>query len=163
MQHLWPPPSLRALLVGLQVFQVAVLWLHDWLPLGRLNNPAAVKAENGGTALVRVTLLQSVPWSVGLIGSLFYANRVYPNWLWGWLWVSYLVLLAGELRAWWWPYLVLPDRRRADRYRRMFGNTHTFLPIRNGLAPNTLHVLLHAATLLTVTLLSLLQFGGFPG
>jgi hypothetical protein len=35
----------------------------------------------------------------------------------------------------------------------MFGRTHTFLPVRHGIAPNTLHVLLHLATLATLILL----------
>jgi len=154
-----PPTLLLGPLVVLQAFQVVVLWIHDWVPLGRLNDPAAVRAENGLSGLVRITFLQSVPWSIGLVGSLVCFNRPYPGWLWTWLWVSYLVLLAGELRAWWWPYLVLPDQDRSDRYRRMFGRTHSFLPQRNGLVPNTLHVLLHAATLITVVLLSAIQFG----
>jgi len=28
----------------------------------------------------------------------------------------------------------------------MFGNTHSFLPQRNGMVPNTAHILLHLAT-----------------
>ena len=35
----------------------------------------------------------------------------------------------------------------------MFGNTHAFLPPRNGIAPNTLHVILHISTLATLALL----------
>ena len=29
-------------LIFLQAFQVIFLWVHDWLPLGRLNDVAAV-------------------------------------------------------------------------------------------------------------------------
>jgi hypothetical protein len=39
-----------------------------------------------------------------------------------------------------------PQPDRAARYRAMFGSTHAFLPERNGIVPNTLHCLLHAAT-----------------
>jgi hypothetical protein len=35
----------------------------------------------------------------------------------------------------------------------MFGNTHRFLPIRNGLAPNTAHIMLHLATAATLFIL----------
>ena len=56
-------------------------------------------------------------------------------------------MFAGELRAWWIPYLVTNEPVRAERYRKMFANTHSFLPPRNGIVPNTLHVILHAATL----------------
>ncbi|TZF90715.1 hypothetical protein [Cognatilysobacter lacus] len=119
-----------------------------------------MRSEDGIARLLWITLLQSLPWSVGLAGSLTYGSAPYPGWLWHWLWVSYLILLAGELRAWWWPYLVRPDSQRAERYRRMFGHTHAFLPSRNGLVPNTLHVALHSATALTVGLLTFLHFSG---
>jgi hypothetical protein len=36
----------------------------------------------------------------------------------------------------------------------MFGNTHAFLPERNGIRPNTLHILLHACTAATLVLLA---------
>jgi hypothetical protein len=32
----------------------------------------------------------------------------------------------------------------------MFGNTHSFLPQRNGLVPNTAHILLHLSTVATL-------------
>lgn len=38
----------------------------------------------------------------------------------------------------------------------MFGNTHAFLPARNGIRPNTLHVILHLATLASVVILGVL-------
>ena len=160
MQHLWPPLAFRSSLLALQVFQVVVLWVHDWMPLGELNDPAAVRNEVGHAALVRTTVLQSLPWSFGLAASVFYFHRPYPTWLSSWLWVTYLILLVGELRAWWWPYLVRSEPVRAQRYHRMFGQTHAFLPPHNGLVPNTLHVLLHLSTLLTVALLAILHFSG---
>jgi hypothetical protein len=68
------------------------------------------------------------------------------------------MLFAGELRAWWWPYLIRPEPDRAARYRGMFGKTSAFLPERNGIVPNTLHVALHAATAATLILLALRSF-----
>jgi hypothetical protein len=35
----------------------------------------------------------------------------------------------------------------------MFGNTHSFLPKRTGMVPNTAHILLHVATLATLMVL----------
>ena len=61
--------------------------------------------------------------------------------------------LAGQLTAWWVPYLIRPEPVRAKRYRVMFGNTHAFLPERNGIVPNTLHCLLHVATVATLIVL----------
>jgi hypothetical protein len=52
------------------------------------------------------------------------------------------------------PYLIKPDRARAVRYQRMFGKTHAFLPTRNGLVPNTAHLMLHLATIVTLVILA---------
>jgi len=35
----------------------------------------------------------------------------------------------------------------------MFGNTHSFLPKRNGMVPNTAHILLHLSTASTLLVL----------
>ena len=145
---------LFAWLTALQAFQVAVLWLHDWWPLPPLNDVEAVQAADGRARLLRVTLVQSLPFTVGLLGSLAALEGRRPGWLAAWLWISYALLLAGELRAWWWPYLVRAEPERAARYRRLFGRTHAFLPQRRGLVPNTLHVALHAATAATLGLLA---------
>ena len=115
------------LLVVLQAFQVAVLWLHDWLPLPPLNDVRAVQAADGRGRLLRTTLVQSLPFTVGLLGSLAALGGHAPGWLRAWLWISYGLLFAGELRAWWVPYLGRPEPVRAARYRALFGGTHAFL------------------------------------
>jgi hypothetical protein len=140
-------------LIVLQVLQVLFLWLHDWIPLGRLNDVAAVRHQDTRTRLVVVTLIQSVPFSVGLLYSLLYFRQAYPHWLNDWLWISYGLLLLGQLRAWWIPYLFQAEPERATRYQIMFGNTHSFLPQRNGIVPNTAHILLHLATAATLIVL----------
>ena len=140
-------------LLALQTFQVLFLWVHDWLPLGSLNDVAAVRSQDSTARLVRVTLIQSVPFTIGLIFSLIHFRHPYPGWLDYWLAISYTMLFIGQMRAWWLPYLIRPEPERAARYRIMFGNTHSFLPMRNGLVPNTAHILLHIATLLTLVLL----------
>ena len=52
------------------------------------------------------------------------------------------------------PYLLHSKPERAGRYQIMFGKTHPFLPIRNGLVPRTAHTMPHLAT--AAALLSLL-------
>ena len=88
------------LLIGLQAFQVAFLWTHDWVPLGRLNDVAAVRRQDPLSRLVTVTLVQSIPWTIGLVFSLRCLGRPYPEWLRLWLWTSYGLLFIGQLRAW---------------------------------------------------------------
>ena len=151
------PSGLMTVLTGLQAVQVAILWTHDLVPLGRLNDPDAVRRADSLGRLVRVTLIQSVPYTVGLVGSVTAWGRSWPGWLPAWLWISYGLLFAGELRAWWWPYLVRPEPERAVRYRVLFGRTHAFLPVRNGITPNTLHVVLHACTALTLVCMLCIQ------
>jgi hypothetical protein len=140
-------------LLALQTFQVLFLWLHDWVPLGHFNDLAAVRSQNNTSRLVASTLINSVPFTVGLAFSLLYFRRPYPTWLIYWLWISYGLIFIGELLAWWIPYLVRPEPDLASRYQVMFGRTHSFLPKHNGIVPNTAHVLLHSATLATLCLL----------
>lgn len=99
----------EAILLALQVFQVLFLWVHDWIPLGRLNDVAAVRKQDTTGRLILVTLVQSVPFTTGLVYSWRYFGRSYPAWLDWWLWISYGVLFVGQLRAWWVPYLVKAD------------------------------------------------------
>jgi hypothetical protein len=144
---------LEAILLVLQALQVVFLWIHDWIPLGRLNDVVAVRSQDTLGRLVTVTFIQSLPWTIGLYFSALYFQRSYPPWLHSWLWISYVVLLVGQIRAWWVPYLIRADPQRAARYRIMFGNTHSFLPVRNGLVPNTAHIMLHACTVATLVVL----------
>jgi len=144
------------LLIALQAIQVAFLWLHDWAPVPPLNDLASVRAADSTRRLIVVTLIQSVPYTIGLVFSLVDRSGGFPGWLWTWLWISYGLLFVGELRAWWLPYLLRPEPERAARYRVLFGATHAFLPEHNGIRPNTLHVILHAGTAATLVVLALL-------
>jgi hypothetical protein len=144
---------LDKVLLALQAYQVLFLLIHDWIPLGRLNDLAAVRSQDTLGRLVRVTAIQTIPFAIGLYFSARYFGAGYPHWLVMWLWISYALLFIGQLRAWWVPYLLKLDPQRAERYRIMFGNTHSFLPQRNGMVPNTAHILLHIATLATLIVL----------
>jgi hypothetical protein len=133
--------------------------LHDWIPLGPLNDLRAVRAENSRRGLVIATLISTLPFAFGLAASIHYRGRMYPEWLLIYLCVSYALLFLGELQAWWIPYLFVPQPARAARYEKMFGGTLSFLPARNGITPNALHVILHAATLATLVLLVIVTAG----
>src|SRR6202041_581263 len=105
-----------------QAFQVLFLLIHDWIPLGRLNDVAAVRSQDTLGRFVRVTAIQTIPFAIGLYFSARYFGAAYPHWLVMWLWISYALLFIGQLRAWWVPYLLKPEPQRAERYRIMFGN-----------------------------------------
>ena len=146
-------PARQAALIALQSYQVLFLAIHDWIPLGRWNDVSAVRSQDTRTRLLGVTALQTLPFAYGLICSLLSFRTPFPHWLHEWLCVSYVILFFGQLRAWWWPYLLRPEPLRAARYKIMFERTHSFLPMRNGIVPNTAHLLLHVATLATLCLL----------
>ena len=145
------------LLLALQAFHVLFLLLHDWIPLGSLINVAAVRAANPAGKLLIGTLISTSFFLFGLIASFLHRNGPYPHWLRWYLLISYLFLFYGELRAWWIPYFGAPQPERAARYQTMFANTHSFLPARNGIPLNTLHVLLHAFTLATLVVIGLVM------
>ncbi len=134
----------------LQSLVVAFLLLHDWIPLGRLSNVAAIRSQDSIARRIFVTLLPAVPTAIGLYLSAKHFGRAYPDGLEMLLWITYGVLILGMLRAWWIPYLVVPDAERAARYQIIFAGTHSFLPKRNGMAPDTLHTVFHLVTLATL-------------
>lgn len=143
-----------------QVYVVAFIALHDWLPLGNLNNLAGIRAVDTRTQLMRTTAVSTLPFAVGLAGSAYYSTGYFPMWLLWVLWITYGAALYGILRAWYLPYLIYNDPERAARYRERFAETHAFLPERNGIRPDTLHVTFHAVLVALVVLLFLLTFSG---
>jgi hypothetical protein len=139
--------------IACQCFVVLFIAFHDWIPLGKLNNLAGIRAVDGLGKRVLVTALSTLPFAIGLAGSIHYASAAFPNWLEWFLWITYGLGLYGMLRAWYIPYLLIADPSRAARYQQRFDKTHAFLPIRNGIRPDTLHVTFHAVYLVLVTLL----------
>jgi hypothetical protein len=153
IQHLPISDGFETTFLTLQTVVVAFLLFHDWIPLGRLNNLAAIRGQDTLLRRVFVTLLPAVPAAIGLFFSARHFGRSYPDGLEMLLWITYGVFIVGMLRAWWIPYLVLPDPERAARYQIIFAGTHSFLPRRNGMAPDTLHTLFHLVTLATLVAL----------
>jgi hypothetical protein len=150
-------PTLIAFL-GCQSLIVLFIALHDWVPLGRLTNLAAVRAADSTARLFVATVLSTLPFAVGLAASAHYASVSNPIWLTWWLWISYGLMFYGVLRAWYWPYLFGGDPARVERYQERFANTHGFLPTLHGIRPDTLHVCFHAVLVATLVLLGVLTF-----
>jgi hypothetical protein len=148
-------PILTGALLALQCFHVLFLALHDWISMGTFNDVNAVRMTYPVRKLIAGTVVSVTPFAIGLGASAIHFGRTYPAWLFWWLWISYGLLFVGELKAWWIPFLFHPEQERA-RYQAMFGATHAFLPERNGIRPNTLHVVLHILTLTTLVVLDAL-------
>jgi hypothetical protein len=144
---------LQQILVGLQSFQVAILLLHDWVPLAPLNDVRAARRGHPLKLIFLATVVSSLLPLIGLVLSLRYLKSGWPSWLYLYLSAAYGFLFAGELEAWWVPYLLWPQPKRAAQYEEMYGNTWAFLPLRNGIRINTLHFALHADTLATLLVL----------
>lgn len=139
-------PIAMVTLLALQCFVVLFVALHNWIPLGTLNNIKGVRQEFPTSKLVVTTLINITPVAIGLAATVFYFGRGYPGWVFGWLWITYGLVCYGSFTSWWMPYLLRPDPQRAARYRTMYAGTHAFLPERNGIRPNTLHVLFDIVT-----------------
>jgi hypothetical protein len=155
MSHAPASAAFDGVFLAAQGYVVLFLLLHDWVPLGRLSNFTAKRNADPFGNRVLVTLLPLVPAGLGLFWCARSFRQPYPHGLSIFLWITYGSFLVGLLRAWWVPYLLVPDPVRAARYREIFAGTHRFLPERNGMAPDTLHTTFHAATLLVVVMLAL--------
>jgi hypothetical protein len=134
-------------LLALQCLVVLFVAFHNWIPLGTLNNVKGVRVEFPAGKLLITTLINFTPFAIGLAAAAFYFGRGYPGWVLWWLWITYGLACYGSFTAWWRPYLLRPDPERAARYRKMYAGTHSFLPERNGIRPNTLHVFLDIVTI----------------
>ena len=143
-------------LLTLQAIQVTFILLHDWVPLGRLSNLPAVRGSDTHIKLFWTTILSALPFALVFGVCCKYGLTAWPMWLHTWLWYTYAVAFAGALMAWWIPYLIRPDPVRAKRYRVRFDGTLRFLPERNGISPDALHVFLHLCMVATLVLLMML-------
>ncbi len=132
-------------LLALQCFVVLFVALHNWIPLGRLNDVKGARAGFPGNKLLITTLINFTPVAFGLAASAYYFERGFPGWLFWWLGINYGLAIYGSLKAWWIPYLFLPDAALAARYRVMYPDVHSFLPERNGIRPNSLHMIFDLA------------------
>ena len=78
----------ETVLLCLQAVQVVFLAIHDWVPLGRLNDVSAVRRQDTASRMVTITLIQTVPFAIGLLYSVSNFGRPYPGWLMRWLFIA---------------------------------------------------------------------------
>jgi hypothetical protein len=146
------------LLLTCQGFVVLFLALHDWIPLGSLNNLAGIRATDSKARRLMVTAYSALPFLIGFLASVYYRSSGFPAWLTWWLWISYGAVAYGMVRAWWFPYLFVNEPSRIARYQVRFSGTHAFLPVRNGIRPDTLHVVFHLVVVILLICLAVLTW-----
>ena len=140
-------PTAKAVLLVLQGFVLLFVSLHNWIPLGSLNNVKGVRVAFPTGKLIATTLLNFTPFAIGFAATTFYFHRPYPGWLYWWLWIIYWLACYGSFKAWWMPYLFRRDPDLVARYKTMYAGTHSFLPEHNGIRPDTLHLLFDLVTI----------------
>jgi hypothetical protein len=74
-----------ALVIG-KVMAVVFLVFHDWVPLGKLNNVAGLRAVDTTNRLAFTTAVSTMPFAAVLVVSILFASVEYPNWLLWWSW-----------------------------------------------------------------------------
>jgi hypothetical protein len=56
--------------IACQLFVVLFIALHDWIPMGKLNNLQGIRAADTTRKLIFVTALSALPFLVALLGSI---------------------------------------------------------------------------------------------
>ncbi|SET52833.1 hypothetical protein SAMN05421676_105195 [Salinibacillus kushneri] len=145
--------SEKLLMAGLS-FILLFMIVQDWVPLGSLNDVQAIREEHSFNELITVTLINvtQILLLMGLV--IIFMGKRYPIWTKLWLIIHPLCIFVGVLTSWWIPYFFgYGAEQKVERYNQMFGDTHSFLPIMNGIVPNTLHILYHFTLLFCIIVL----------
>jgi hypothetical protein len=131
-------------LIVLTAVYLAVVLLHDGVPLGRLNDlerqrelqplRSRVLVELGNVLPIVAVLVLAILFPVGRLplGAAIYIG-------------AYIVVFAVLVwLSWYGPYLLGSTREREAAARHEYGRTVQILPARGAhIRPNLLHVLLH--------------------
>lgn len=153
--------SEKVLLLGYS-FILLFMIVQDLIPLGSLNDIQAIKQEKTTNELIIVTLIGVLQVALLIFLILLFIGKSYPLFIKLWLVIHPSCILAGAIMSWWIPYFTgIGAADKVDSYATMFGNTHSFLPVMNGIVPNTLHTMFHI-TLLFCILLSVYIFSTKP-
>ncbi|MFD2211259.1 hypothetical protein ACFSMW_16245 [Virgibacillus halophilus] len=142
-------------LVLAYVFILLFMIVQDLVPLGALNDVEAIASIESLNEIVVTTLIGVVQILLILGGILLFMGRRYPLLVKIWLIVHPACILLGAIMSWWIPYFFgTGTEEKIERFNIMFGNTHSFLPVMNGIVPNTIHTLFHLMLLICIILTS---------
>ena len=127
--------------------------VQDWVPLGSLNDVEAIREVHSSQSLITMTIINVFQILILLSLVIIFIGKTYPIWLSIWLFIHPTIIFIGALFSWWIPYLFgYGAEEKVDDYHAMFGDTHSFLPMMNGIVPNTLHTLFHFTLLVCILL-----------
>ena len=146
--------SEKCLVLG-YIFILLFMTVQDLVPLGVLNDLEAIASVESFNETIVTTLIGVVQVLLILVGVLLFIGKRYPLWIKIWLIVHPSCILLGAIISWWVPYLFgTGTEEKIEKFNHMFGNTHSFLPIMNGIVPNTLHTIFHLVLLACIILTS---------
>ncbi len=127
--------------------------VQDLVPLGVLNDVEAIASVESFNETIITTIIGVIQILLLLGGVLFFIGKRYPIWVKVWLIIHPSCILLGAIISWWIPYLFgTGTEEKIERFNHMFGDTHAFLPIMNGIVPNTLHTIFHLVLLICIIL-----------
>jgi|SRR5690625_4629135 len=135
------------------VFILLFMIVQDLVPLGSLNDIEAIASVQSLNETIVTTLIGVVQIILILGGVLLFIGKRYPFLVKIWLIVHPSCILLGAIISWWVPYFFgTGTEEKIERFNMMFGNTHSFLPVMNGIVPNTLHTVFHLTLLICIIL-----------
>lgn len=135
------------------VFILLFMIVQDLVPLGALNDIEAIASVEAFNETIVTTLIGVVQIILILGGVLIFIGKRYPLLVKIWLIVHPSCILLGAIMSWWIPYLFgTGTGEKIERFNILFGNTHSFLPVINGIVPNTLHTIFHLTLLICMIL-----------
>lgn len=144
--------SEKILLLGYSLILIFMI-VQDWVPLGTLNDIEAIKQDRTTSELIMVTLIGVAQVCLFIFLIFIFMGKKYPLLIKMWLVIHPSFILGGAIMSWWLPYFFgIGVEGKVERYSLMFGDTHAFLPVMNGIVPNTLHTLFHLLLLLCILL-----------
>lgn len=142
----------KLLLIGLSLIFVYMV-IQDWVPLGSLNDVEAIADERPFNELLIVTSIGAGQILLLLFFVIIFLGKQTPIWIQLWLIIHQVFIFAGALIDWWIPYFFgYGAEERTEKYNKMFGETHHFLPLMNGIVPNTLHIIFHSTLFICIIL-----------
>ncbi|MEN1968379.1 hypothetical protein WMZ97_09930 [Lentibacillus sp. N15] len=146
--------SEKMLVLGYSVILLFMI-VQDLVPLGTLNDIEAIASVESFHEIIVTTLIGTVQIILILGGVLLFIGKRYPLLVKIWLLVHPSFILLGAIMSWWIPYLFgTGTEEKIERFHNMFGDTHSFLPVMNGIVPNTLHTMFHLTLLICIILSS---------